>query len=177
MSVQTPPKSRATGAPKCRTCGVAHWGTCANHDARGAVADQFRGHSSEVEREVSTLGVAGSTPAGRSKSTALRKAVDKIESQTKATAGTRRGLRGTAETPRPGRESRVGPAAGAGAAAEIQSAGERRDAVAADPEATHATPATKRAPKKPGRPATGFDKKAYQRELMRKRRAAKKGQD
>jgi len=28
--------------------------------------------------------------------------------------------------------------------------------------------------KKPGRPATGFDKKAYQRDLMRKRRAAAK---
>lgn len=141
MSVQTPPKSKATGAPKCRTCGVAHWGTCANHDARGAVADQFRGHSSEVEREVSTLGVAGSTPAGRSKSTALRKAVARAE-------------------------------------AVQQSAGERRDAVAADPDATHATPAPKKpaAKKKPGRPATGFDKKAYQRELMRKRRAAKREQ-
>jgi hypothetical protein len=30
-------------------------------------------------------------------------------------------------------------------------------------------------PKKRGRPATGFDKAAYQRELMRKRRAAAKG--
>lgn len=54
--------SKASEPPKCRVCGAAHWGTCMNHDARGAIADQ-----APVARRAGV-------PA-RTKSTAARKDV------------------------------------------------------------------------------------------------------
>lgn len=54
--------SKASDPPTCRVCGAAHWGTCMNHDARGAIADQ-----APVARRAGV-------PA-RTKSTAARKDV------------------------------------------------------------------------------------------------------
>lgn len=31
---------KATEPPKCKVCGKAHFGTCADHDARGAINAQ-----------------------------------------------------------------------------------------------------------------------------------------
>lgn len=34
-------KPRSTDPPRCKTCGFAHKGTCAHHDARGAISMQL----------------------------------------------------------------------------------------------------------------------------------------
>lgn len=34
-------KPRSTDPPKCKTCGVAHRGTCVDHEARGAISSQI----------------------------------------------------------------------------------------------------------------------------------------
>jgi hypothetical protein len=179
--------SKASDPPTCRVCGAAHWGTCMNHDARGAIADQ-----APVARRAGV-------PA-RTKSTAARKDVprrlpiapersgdarqssvsdERIVTPPTGTAGTqappvdtnsrakatrakpparpKAGANGVASRPRPGRA--VAPAA----KKAVKALRDKGDIIPAE--------AVKRGR---GRPKTVEDRKAYKAQKERERRAKKK---
>lgn len=48
---EAPPvrKSKATDPPKCKLCGVRHWGICIDHTSMGAIADQSPGAALRLE--------------------------------------------------------------------------------------------------------------------------------
>lgn len=55
-------RSKATAAPKCKTCNQRHWGTCLDHDARGAVNDQAPRRAVPVPHRQAARGAAVTDP-------------------------------------------------------------------------------------------------------------------
>ena len=169
-----PRVSKASDPPTCRVCGAAHWGTCMNHNARGAIADQApvarragvpaRTKSTAARKDVHVGWLSGAAveiepnapPAGTQ-----APPVD-TNSRAKATrakppARPKAGANGVASRPRPGR-------AGAPAAKKaVKALRDKGDIIPAE--------AVKRGR---GRPKTVEDRKAYKAQKERERRAKKK---
>lgn len=155
--------SKASEPPTCRVCGVAHWGTCMNHAARGAIADQApvarrtgikspKGAMSAVTSDLIRPATRDQGPEdSRAKAPKGKAATAKGREQRPAPAG-----RG-ASRPRPGRAE--APAS----KKAVKKLRDKGDIIPAE--------AVKRGR---GRPKTVTDRKAYKAQKERERRAKKK---
>lgn len=165
-------------APKCKLCGLEHWGLCGDHAAKGSLFGRDGAHSVGEGARLS----------------AKRPAPSPVSTIVTSPGGVTARVHGDKPLTPAARDA-IGAVIDAAAAAleasPANSERRRRAAdVLADVTARTSKPKPKRKrrmdpkPKKPakdgtkrGRNPTGFDKRAYDRERAAARRAAKKATD
>lgn len=155
---------KSTEPAKCKTCGVAHGGSCADHNARGSLSARLQSEKVITSKRGVVAKLVAANPG-----LVIEGSVSKPAE-----------ARGPKESTAAGKDRQQQPARRGEAVSD--DARPNTDRSGANPRGGDVAPDTRQpaagtqappvdTPKKRGRPATGFDKKAYDRQKAAERRA------
>lgn len=151
---------KGTQPPNCKSCGEPHWGTCLNHEAKGAIFDQrpsaitdgvidatYRTKPSASVEGPRTTQVVNVGAGGRTKSTAARKDVPEAQNEGRRLAKLVKAPRDTTlreivgSNPTPGTEAGTqAPSVDQSGAAELRTSDPLRSVAATREDAGTAAP-------------------------------------